>query len=46
VAEAGTYTVRVGPSSADTPLEATFTKASEEKVASVSTAIGQAAPSE
>jgi beta-glucosidase len=41
VAEAGTYTVKVGASSADIRQTATFTKAKEEKVATVSGATGQ-----
>jgi beta-glucosidase len=40
VAEAGSYTVKVGASSEDIRQTATFTKASEEKVATVSTAVG------
>ena len=40
LAEAGTYTVKVGASSEDIRQTATFSKAREEKVASVSTAIG------
>jgi beta-glucosidase len=40
VAEAGTYTVKVGASSDDVRLTATFVKAREERVASVKTAIG------
>jgi beta-glucosidase len=40
VAEAGTYTVKVGASSEDIKLTGTFMKAQEEKVATVSTAIG------
>jgi beta-glucosidase len=42
LAEAGTYTVRVGASSEDIRQTATFTQAREEKVASVSTRIGPA----
>jgi beta-glucosidase len=38
--EAGTYTLKIGASSEDIRLTATFTKAEEEKVASVSTAVG------
>ncbi len=41
-AEAGTYTVKVGASSEDIRQTATFVKAREERVASVSTAIGGA----
>jgi beta-glucosidase len=40
VAEAGTYTVGIGASSEDIRLTATFTKAKEEKVSTVSTAVG------
>jgi len=40
MAEAGTYTVKVGASSEDIRQTATFVKAQEEKVASVSTAVG------
>jgi beta-glucosidase len=40
VAEAGTYTVKVGASSEDIRQTATFTKAAEERVASVSTSVG------
>jgi beta-glucosidase len=36
VAEAGTYTVKVGASSADIRQSATFTKAAEERIATVS----------
>jgi beta-glucosidase len=39
VAEAGTYTVRIGASSEDIRQTATFTKAKEEKVATVSGAV-------
>ena len=39
--EAGTYTVKVGASSADIRQTATFTKAADEKVATVSVAIAQ-----
>jgi beta-glucosidase len=42
VAEAGTYTVKVGASSEDIREAATFTKSREEKVATVSTSIGPA----
>jgi beta-glucosidase len=42
VAEAGTYTVKIGASSEDIRQSATFTKAKEEKVATVSTSIGAA----
>jgi beta-glucosidase len=41
-AEAGTYTVKVGASVEDIRRTATFVKATEEKVASVSTAVGPA----
>ncbi len=40
LAEAGTYTVKVGASSEDIRQTATFVKTREEKVASVSTAVG------
>ena len=40
LAEAGTYTVKAGASSADIRQTATFTKAQDEKVASVSTSVG------
>jgi beta-glucosidase len=40
VAEAGTYTVKVGASSADIRQTATFTKKGDEKVAAVSAVIG------
>ncbi len=40
VAEAGTYTVKVGASSADIRQSATFTKATEEKIATVAGTIG------
>ncbi|MFI4946139.1 MAG: beta-glucosidase family protein, partial [Burkholderiales bacterium] len=40
VAEAGTYTVKVGASSEDIRQTASFTKAQEEKVATVSTSVG------
>jgi beta-glucosidase len=40
VAEAGTYTVKVGASSEDIRQSATFTKAQEEKVATVTGAVG------
>lgn len=43
VAEAGTYTVRIGASSEDIRQTATFTKAQEEKVASVAGPVGAAA---
>ena len=43
LAEAGTYTVKVGASSSDIRQTATFVKAKEEKVASVSTSVGPAA---
>ena len=39
-ADAGTYTVKIGASSEDIRLSAPFRKAGEEKVASVSTAVG------
>ena len=42
MAEAGTYTVKIGASSEDIKLTATFTKAKEEKVATVSTSVGAA----
>ena len=42
VAEAGTYTVKVGASSDDVRQAATFVKARAEKVASVSTSVGPA----
>lgn len=41
-AEAGTYIVKIGASSADIRLQATFTKAREETVAPVSAALGPA----
>ncbi len=44
VAEAGTYTVKVGASSEDIRQTATFTKVSDETIATVSTAVGTAAP--
>jgi beta-glucosidase len=44
--EAGTYTVKIGASSADIRQTATFTKAREEKIAPVSTSIGPAVGSE
>jgi beta-glucosidase len=44
VAEAGTYTVKVGASSADIRAAATFMKEEQETVASVSTSVGPAAP--
>jgi beta-glucosidase len=40
--EAGTYTVRIGASSADIRRTATFERAREEQVESVSTAVGSA----
>jgi beta-glucosidase len=40
VAEAGTYAVRVGASSEDIRQTASFTKAQDEKVATVSTSVG------
>jgi beta-glucosidase len=40
VAEAGTYTVKIGASSEDIRQTATFAKAGEEKVATVSTSVG------
>jgi beta-glucosidase len=40
MAEAGTYTVKVGASSADIRKSATFTKTTEEKIATVSGTIG------
>jgi beta-glucosidase len=46
LAEEGTYTVKVGASSEDIRQTATFTKAEEEKVATVSTAVGAAPPAE
>jgi beta-glucosidase len=42
MAEAGTYTVKIGASSEDIRQTATFTKAKEEKVGTVSTPIGAA----
>jgi beta-glucosidase len=42
LAEAGTYTVKVGASSEDIRQTATFVMANEEKVASVSTSVGPA----
>jgi beta-glucosidase len=42
LAEAGTYTVRIGASSEDIRQEATFVKARPETVASVSTSVGPA----
>jgi beta-glucosidase len=42
LAEAGTYTVKVGASSEDIRQTATFVKAGDEKVATVSMAIGPA----
>jgi len=45
LAEAGTYTVKVGASSADIRGTATFTRASGETVATVSKAVGTARPS-
>ena len=42
VAEAGTYTVKLGASSEDIRQTATFTKAQEEKVASVAGPVGAA----
>jgi beta-glucosidase len=42
VAEAGTYTVKVGSSSEDIREAATFTRTREEKVAAVSTSVGAA----
>lgn len=44
VAEAGTYTVRIGASSEDLRQMATFTKAAEEEVAAVSTAVNSQLP--
>lgn len=41
VAEAGTYTVKVGASSEDIRQTATFTKASDEKVEAVTTSVGR-----
>jgi beta-glucosidase len=41
MAEAGTHTVKVGASSEDIRQTATFTKASEENVATVSTSVGR-----
>jgi len=41
VAEAGTYTVKIGASSEDIRQTATFAKTTEEKIAGVSTSIGQ-----
>jgi beta-glucosidase len=46
LAEAGTYTVRIGASSEDIRQTATFTKAADEHVLSVSTAVGAAPPTE
>jgi beta-glucosidase len=40
MAEAGTYTVKIGASSEDIRQKATFTKAAEEKVGTVSVSIG------
>jgi len=40
VAEAGTYAVKVGASSEDIRQTASFTKAQEEKIATVSTSVG------
>ena len=40
VAEAGTYTVKIGASSEDIRQSATFTKAKEERVGTVSGAVG------
>ena len=40
VAEAGSYTVKVGASSEDIRQTASFLKAKEEKVATVSTSVG------
>lgn len=42
LAEAGTYTVKIGASSEDIRKTATFVKAKEEKVATVSTSVGTA----
>jgi beta-glucosidase len=42
IAEAGTYTVKIGASSEDIRQTATFTKAGEEKVASVAGPVGAA----
>ncbi len=42
VAEAGSYTVKIGASSEDVRQTATFTKASEEKVAKVAGPVGSA----
>jgi len=44
VAEAGTYTVKVGASSEDIKLTAIFTKARAENVASVSASVGPVTP--
>ncbi len=41
VAEAGTYTVRIGASSADIRRTATFTRKEEETIETVSTAVGE-----
>jgi beta-glucosidase len=46
LAEAGTYTVKIGASSEDIRQTATFTKAADEHVLSVSTAVGAAPPTE
>jgi beta-glucosidase len=45
-AETGTYTVKIGASSADIRQTATFTRAGEETVATVSTAVGPASGSD
>ena len=42
MAEAGTYTVKIGASSEDIRQTATFTKAKDEKVATVSVSVGAA----
>ena len=42
MAEAGTYTVKIGASSEDIRQTATFTKAKDEKVATVSVSVGSA----
>jgi hypothetical protein len=39
MAEAGTYTVKIGASSEDVRQTATFTKAKEERIATVSGAV-------
>ena len=44
VAEAGTYTVKIGASSEDIRQTATFTKAQDEKVATVAGPVGASGP--